>query len=189
MKLFPPVIVRYYIKYAIVILLFILPVSVICGLCVVYFKVFLFGKATVYECFFFGFLLVILILIMGSSIIILHTSMWEKCWAVLYITDNKFVWKCPFRKNIIIFFTDIKVIGVYKENESNGISKDKIYISKLNNPLQFLNKKGELKTSTDLIVFWATKENIDILIEKLDRNMISKLVYYRIQQKKQASGN
>ena len=48
---------------------------------------------------------------------VVHIAFWEKCFAVLTLTDDEIRWTCPLRKTKVIPVAQCKEIGAYLEQK------------------------------------------------------------------------
>lgn len=122
----------------------------------------------------------------GFLIFVEFVYFWEKHWGILEVTEETFIWKCPFRRKRVLPVSACVEIGVYTENKDNGIPKDKIYISDHAYPQKNMNKQGKMKPSEHLIIFWYTDQLADYLTERFPGPLTSRVLAYKIRSKRKS---
>ena len=135
MKFYPPNIVRFFYRYALVFILIFLPLFLGCDAIVSY------RSAGLLD-----FIICTFLAILGG--ILIHIGFWEKFFGVIILTDREIRWKCPFRKTRVIPLQDCAEIGAYLENEKSGFPSEQIYFSDHVYPKQHMTKNGIIKENT-----------------------------------------
>lgn len=171
MKFYPPKIVRYFYRYALLFLLIILPLFLGIDAVISY------RREGVIDLFICSSLAAI-----GG--ILLHIGFWEKFFAVLILTDTEICWKCPFRKTRVILLADCVEIGAYLENANSGIPSEQIYFSDQIYPQKNTSQNGVIKSSQHLIKFWYNDELCHYIIQNYPSKLSNCLNGYRRQRKK-----
>lgn len=178
MKFSQPPMIRFYVKYVSLIICVALPVCLLS----IYIYSWIVGawQLTVS-------VLAITILFAAMVGVLLFAEfvlVWEKHWGTLHVTEDAFIWKCPFRRKRVIPISKCAEIGVYTENKDNGIPKDKLYFSDYVYPQKNMNKQGEMKPSEHLIIFWYSDQLADYLTETFPGQLTSKVLAYKIHSKR-----
>ena len=171
MKFYPPNIVRFFYRYALVFVLVLLPLFLGCDAIVSYHSAGL-----------LDFIICTSLAIFGG--ILIHIGFGEKFFGVIILTDTEIRWKCPFRKTRVILLQDCAEIGAYLENEKSGFPSEQIYFSDHVYPKQHMTKNGIIKPSQHFIKFWYSEELCAYIIRTYPSKLTSCLSSYRRRKKK-----
>ena len=175
MKFHPAPIIRYCCRYFFVALYILFPIYIMFGLT--------FNSAMTKEEDQAGWFLLGLILFLFGSLLI-HFAFWEKFFATLEITDDRVIWKCPFRKTQSIPLDKCVVIGACREHVKNGIPTECIYFSATVIPTIDTDLRGSLKRSRHLIKYAYSDRLCDYLLQKLPDKRTRSLGSYRWRRNK-----
>ena len=174
MRFYPAPIIRHFYRYFFVSLYILFPIFVMFGVT--------FNSAMIKEEDRLGwFLLGFAFLIFGSLLI--HFAFWEKFFATLEITDDRVIWKCPFRKTQNMRLDDCAVIGACREHTRNGIPSESIYISDVVISMSETDLRGTLKRSKHLIKYAYSDTLCDYLLQKVPDKPTRILGSYRWRRK------
>lgn len=178
MKFSQPPMIRFYVKYVSLILCVALPVWLLCFYTYSWItEAWQLNVSVIALAVFFA-------ILAGFMLFAEFVLVWEKHWGTLHVTEDAFIWKCPFRRKRVIQISKCAEIGVYTENKDNGIPKDKIYFSDYVYPQKNMNKQGEMKPSEHLIIFWYSDQLADYLTETFPGQLTSKVLAYKIRSKR-----
>ncbi len=179
MKFHPKPIIRYCYRYVFVALYILFPIYIMFGMT---FNIAMTKMEDRLTCFLVGAVL----LIFGSTLT--HIAFWEKFFATLEITEDKIIWKCPFRKTQSMSLDDCVVIGACREHVKNGIRSECIYISDIAMPTIDTDLRGGLKRSRHLIKYVYSDKLCDYLIRKVPDKRTRTLGAYRWRRKNRETG-
>lgn len=175
MKFYPTPIIRHCYRYFLVALFIMFPIYIMFGMT--------FNRAMVGEEDRLGFFLLGLVLLIVGSVLI-HIGFWEKFFSTLEITEDRVIWRCPFRKKQSMLLDDCVVIGACREHVNNGIPSECIYISDTKMPMIATDLRGSLKRSPHLIKYAYSDKLCDYLICKIPDKRTRTLGAYRCRRKK-----
>ena len=174
MKFHPMPIMRYCYRYLFIALFILFPIYIMFGMT--------FNPTMVSEEKRLGFFLLGLVLLIFGWVII-HVGFWEKFFATLEVTDDRVIWRCPFRKTQSMLLNDCLLIGACREHVNNGIPSECIYISDTKMPMLDAELRGSLKRSPHLIKYAYSDKLCDYLIRKIPDKRSSALSAYRWRRK------
>lgn len=112
--------------------------------------------------------------------IMIQIAFWEKCFAVLTLTENEIRWTCPLRRTKVISTTECKEMGAYLENATSGIPCEQTYFSIYPSP-QKKDKNGNIKATKGIIKFWYSIELYNYLIKNYPHINKDNLISYQRQ--------
>ena len=170
MKFYPPNIVRFFYRYALIFVLILLPLFLGVDAILSYRREGLFDLS-----------ICTLLAIFGGMLI--HVSFWEKFFGIIILSNTEIRWKCPFRRTRVILLHNCTEIGAYLENENSGFPSEQIYFSDHAYPKQHMTKNGIMKSSQHLIKFWYSEELCTFIIHNYSSKLTSCLSGYRRQRK------
>lgn len=178
MKFSQPPMIRFYVKYVSLILCVVLPVWLLSFYTYSWISgAWQINVSVIALAVFFA-------ILAGFMLFAEFVLFWEKHWGTLHVTEDAFIWKCPFRRKRVIPISKCAEIGVYTENEGNGIPMDRLYISDHVYPQKNMNKRNEMKASSHLIIFWYTDGLADYLIDRFPGPLTSRVLAYKIRSKR-----
>lgn len=172
MIFYPPRLVRFYFRYLLIFILILLPLSV--SFYAIHFNI---GEGryivAIAGCF---------LALLGT--VLIHIGFWEKFFATITFTDEYLIWRCPFRKKMVIRLSDCVEIGAYVENANKGIPSEQIYFSDHVYPQRNMNQSGIINMSSHFIKFWYSEELSTYLIKRFPSNMTGILISYCRRRRK-----
>lgn len=174
MKFYPRPILRFYYRYIFILIFIIFPIYVSCGMA--------FDEQMVKTDERLHFVLLGLILLF-SGVLIINFAFLESFFATLEITDNRVIWRCPFRKTQRMLLNDCVVIGACREHTKKGIPSECIYFSTAEMPMIDTDLHGALKRSDCLIKYAYSDKLCDYLIQKIPNKRTRALGAYRCRRK------
>ena len=175
MKFHPTPIIRYCYRYFFVALYILFPIYIMFGLT--------FNSAMTKEEDRLGWFLLGLVLLL-FGLLLFHVAFWEKFFATLEITNDRVIWRCPFRKTQKILLDDCVVIGACREHVKSGISSECIYISDVAMAVVDADLHGTLKRSNHLIKYAYSDRLCDYLLQKVPDKRTRALGSYRWRRNK-----
>jgi len=124
------------------------------------------------------------LILLICGVLLTHKFFWEKCFAKLIISNSEIIWKCLFRKTIIIPIDACNYIGVQQEESHNGLAYHYIYLSIEPYPIRYLGKINKISCKEGFIKFWYSNELANYLVSCMPGNKTGTLSAFRIQLKK-----
>lgn len=125
--------------------------------------------------------LCLLFAILGLGL--LFKFFWEKFFAKLIITKTHIVWKCLFRKPIVLSIEACDYIGVQQEESHNGIPYYFIYLSNKPYPAKYFGKINKVACKEGFIKFWYSQELSEYLISYMPGSKTGTLLAFRMRLK------
>ena len=117
-------------------------------------------------------------------IYILHTELWDKVCATIYISPEEIIWKCPFRKTIHLP-TPGCYIGVELENFHNKLDYEYIYFSKTSYPREKVHKINEIPCSNSFVKYRFAPELAEYILKTLPKEQTKPLDYFYFKWKRE----
>lgn len=108
---------------------------------------------------------------------ILHKELWEKLFATIYISTDKIIWRCPFRKTRQLP-TEKCYIGVEKENAHNKGSYPYIYFSLKPYPREFEHKIDKIPCSDEFVKYRYHPDIAEYTLKTLPKEQTKRLDYF-----------
>lgn len=120
----------------------------------------------------------ILSLVAILSIVTHFTSLHEKLFAKIKITNDKIIWRCILKKKHTMAIQDCRFISVELEDSFNKLDYPFIYFTTSWYPKEYAHKINKLKNTDQFIKFWYTEELAEYLITHLPKEKTGGLQYY-----------
>ena len=107
----------------------------------------------------------------------LHKELWVKLFATIYISEDKIIWRCPFRKTRCL--TPEKCyIGVELEDSHIKIDYPYIYFSLRPYPREFEHKIDKIPCSDEFVKYRYAPEVAEYILKTLPKEQTKRLNYY-----------
>ena len=159
MKFHPTPIIRYCYRYFLVALFILFPIYIMFGMT--------FNHAMVGEEDRVGFFLLGLVLLIVGSVLI-HVGFWEKFFSTLEITEDRVIWRCPFRKKQSMLLDDCVVIGACREHVNTVSLYDPVYYD-AGDTIYVMDQIGDCNSDVNWIDEILLKKSINELPEREKR--------------------
>ena len=120
----------------------------------------------------------ILSLVAILSIVTHLTSLHEKLFAKIKITNDKIIWRCILKKKHTMAIQDCRFISVELEDSFNKLDYPFIYFTTSWYPKEYAHQINKLKNTDQFIKFWYTEKLAEYLIAHLPKEKTGGLQYY-----------
>ena len=176
MTFYPPKIIRFCYRYAIMGILVILPLVIMI--------ISLDEKVTSPDEIAYPIIGCSVLAILGS--VIIQLGLWEKMFSKVSISGDEIVWKCPMRQTRRITIAECIEVGAFLEHEGNGIPTEQIYFSSCAN-IDPLEIRKLMRCNRKIIVFWYSEELYQHIKQTMNSGTFSRMVAYRQKRNKRES--
>lgn len=173
MKFKPMPIIRYYIRWVVLLILF-----GTLAMCIIPFKVSYQEMGLAYY-----FFIVLFFSMPCLWIYILHKELWEKIFATVYISSEEIVWACPFRKTRRIK-SSMCYIGVELEDSYIKADYPYIYFSTFPYPKEMEHKIDKMPCTNNFIKYRFHLDIAEYVLTILPKEQTKRLDYFCYMYKK-----